>query len=60
MSSKAFYPLIFLDVPNADFFIFSGTREILTVTADGQRQHFVRVTLDVEWVCPLLSFAFGI
>lgn len=60
MSSKAFYPLIFLNVPNTDFFIFPSTRKILSITADGQRQHLVRVTLDVEWICSLLSFAFGI
>lgn len=60
MSSKAFYPLIFLSVPNADFFIFSGTRKILSITADSQRQHFVRVTFDIEWICSLLSFTFGI
>ena len=60
MSSKAFYPFIFLNVPNTDFFVFPGTRKILSITADGQCQYLVRVTLDVEWICSLLSFSFGI
>ena len=60
MSSKAFNPFVFLCIPNAEFFVFSCTHEILSIIADGQSQYLVCVTVDVEWGSPLLSFAFGI